>query len=48
MFRGGAKGSPNSKDQVEKTANSMPSVLLVEKARQIEKLAKPIKDLAKG
>jgi hypothetical protein len=37
------------KEQVEKTdANSMLSVSLVKKAQQIEKLAKQIKDLAKG
>jgi hypothetical protein len=36
------------KEQVERTgANSMLSGFLVKKARQIEKLAKPIKDLAK-
>ena len=37
------------KEQVERTdANSMLSVSLVKKAQQIEKLAKQIKDLAKG
>lgn len=37
------------KEQVERTdANSMLSVSLVKKAQQIEKLAKQIRDLAKG
>jgi len=37
------------KEQVEKTdANSTLSVLLMKKAQQIEKLAKQIKNLAKG
>ena len=37
------------KEQVERTdANAMLSVSLVKKAQQIEKLAKQIKDLAKG
>lgn len=37
------------KEQVERTdSNSMLSVSLVKKAQQIEKLAKQIKDLAKG
>jgi uncharacterized phage infection (PIP) family protein YhgE len=37
------------KEQIERTdAGSMLSVSLVKKAQQIEKLAKQIKDLAKG
>ena len=37
------------KQQVERTdANAMLSVSLVKKAQQIEKLAKQVKDLAKG
>ena len=37
------------KEQVEQTdANSMLSVSLVKKAQQIEKLAKQIRDLARG